>query len=714
MDIVLKLTKELEINKWQVESVIKLIDEGNTIPFISRYRKEMTGSLNDEVLRKFDERLKYLRNLEDRKIQVIKIIDEQGKLTDELKASIEVAETLVEVEDLYRPYKQKRQTRATKAIERGLEPLAEFIWLQEIDKPVEEYAKDFINEEKGVNTVEDAVSGAMDILAERIADNPEYRKWIRGYIFRNGILVTKATKEDSEKVYEMYFEYSESCSSIPGHRILAINRGENEKQLSVKIDVDTTRIYEILQMNVIKKDNIYTNNLLKQVVEDAYKRLVFPSVEREIRSELTEKAEDGAIVVFAKNLKQILMQPPIVGKNVLGLDPAYRTGCKISVVDNTGKVLDTTVIYPTPPQNKIEESKEVLKKLIKKYDVDVISIGNGTASRESEQFIVNLLKEIDKTIYYVIVNEAGASVYSASELATKEFPNFDVGQRSAVSIARRLQDPLSELVKIDPKSIGVGQYQHDMNQKKLKENLSAVVEDTVNNVGVDLNTASVPLLRYVSGISEQIANNIVEYREENSKFKSRKELLKVKKLGGKTYEQCAGFLRISNGENAFDNTGIHPESYKNAELIVKKLGYKVNDLKNTQIKVDLSKDEKENLAKEIDIGLPTLLDIISDLQKPGRDPREDMPKPILRSDVLDTKDVKEGMRLNGTVRNLVDFGAFIDIGVHQDGLVHISEITDRHIKHPMEILSVGDIVEVVVIGVDEARNRINLSIKKAK
>ncbi|HCC06653.1 MAG TPA: RNA-binding transcriptional accessory protein [Clostridiales bacterium] len=714
MDIVLKLTKELEINKWQVESVIKLIDEGNTIPFISRYRKEMTGSLNDEVLRKFDERLKYIRNLEDRKVQVIKIIDEQGKLTDELRASIESVETLVEVEDLYRPYKQKRQTRATKAIERGLEPLAELVWLQEIEKSIEEYAKDFINEEKGVNTAEDAVSGAMDILAERIADKPEYRKWIRGYIFKGGVLTTKATKEDSDKVYEMYFDYSEAFTKLPGHRILAINRGENEKHLSTKIDVDTTKIYDILEMNVIKKDNIYTKDILKRVIEDAYKRLIFPSVEREIRSELTEKAEDGAIVVFAKNLKQILMQPPIVGKNVLGLDPAYRTGCKISVVDNTGKVLDTTVIYPTPPQNKVEESKETIKKLIKKHDVDVISIGNGTASRESEQFIVNLLKEIDKTVYYVIVNEAGASVYSASELATKEFPNFDVGQRSAVSIARRLQDPLSELVKIDPKSIGVGQYQHDMNQKKLKENLSAVVEDTVNNVGVDLNTASVPLLRYVSGISEQIANNIVEYREENSKFKSRKELLKVKKLGGKTYEQCAGFLRISNGENAFDNTGIHPESYKNAEQIVKKLGYKVNDLKNTQIKVDLSEDEKENMAKEINIGLPTLQDIINDLQKPGRDPREDMPKPLLRSDVLDMKDVKEGMRLNGTVRNLVDFGVFIDIGVHQDGLVHISEITDRRIKHPMEVLSVGDIVEVVVIGIDEGRNRINLSIKKAK
>ncbi|HBY21508.1 MAG: RNA-binding transcriptional accessory protein [Clostridiales bacterium GWE2_32_10] len=712
MDIILKLERELGISKWQVENVIGLIDEGNTIPFISRYRKEMTGSLDDEVLRKFDERLKYLRNLEDRKTQVIKIIEEQGKLTDELKASIQKAETLVEVEDLYRPYKQKRQTRATKAIERGLAPLAELIWLQQVDKPVEEYAKEYINEEKGVNTVEEAISGAKDILAERVSDEPVYRKWIRNHIFRNGILVSKATGGESEKVYEMYFEYNEAVLKIPGHRVLAINRGENEKQLSVKIDVDVDRIYEMLIRNIIKRNNIFTTDILKAVIEDSYKRLIFPSVEREIRSELTEKAEDGAIVVFAKNLKQILMQPPIVGKTVLGLDPAYRTGCKIAVVDATGKALDTVVIYPTPPQSKTEEAKEVLKKLINKHDVEVIAIGNGTASRESEQFVVDLLKEVDKQVFYVIVNEAGASVYSASELATKEFPDFDVAQRSAISIARRLQDPLSELVKIDPKSIGVGQYQHDMNQKKLKENLSAVVEDTVNTVGVDLNTASASLLKYVSGISEQIANNIVDYRETNSRFNSRAELLKVKKLGGKTYEQCAGFLRILDGKNPFDNTGIHPESYKHAQLLIKKLEYTENDLRNKRINIDLTEEEKESLAQEINIGLPTLTDIINDLKKPGRDPREDMPKPILRSDVLEMKDLKEGMILNGTVRNLVDFGVFVDIGVHQDGLVHLSEIIDRYIKHPMEVLSVGDIVKVMVTGVDEKRNRISLSIKK--
>ncbi len=713
MTIIEKLEKELDLKKWQVESVISLIDEGNTIPFISRYRKEATGSLNDEVLRKFDERLKYLRNLEERKESVIGSIAEQGKLTEELESQIRNAKTLVEVEDLYRPYKQKKKTRAMKAKERGLEPLADIIWAQDVTESIEKLAEQFIDPEKEVNTIQDAIAGAMDIIAEIIADNADYRKWIRNFIVKNANIVSKSTSEESDKVYEMYFDYAEVVSKIPGHRILALNRGEAEKQLSINFDFDTDKVFDMIKSEVIKKDNSYTNEILNTTIQDAYKRLIYPSVDREIHNELTERAEDGAIVVFSKNLKQTLMQPPIAGKVVLGLDPAFRTGCKLAVVNETGRVLDTAIIYPTPPQNKVEEASKKVKEFITKYSVNVISIGNGTASRESEKFIADLLKEIDREVYYVITNEAGASVYSASELATKEFPNFDVAQRSAVSIARRIQDPMAELVKIDPKSIGVGQYQHDMNQKRLKESLGGVVEDSVNTVGVDLNTASVPLLSYVSGINETIAKNIVDYREEKDRFKNRKELLKVSKLGPKAFEQCAGFLRINDGDNVLDNTGIHPESYATAKKLLDKLGYTLEDIRNKKLQLNFSDKEIIELATELDVGVPTLEDIINDLKKPGRDPRQDLPKPILRSDVLEMEDLKEGMILNGTVRNLVDFGVFIDIGVHQDGLVHISEITDKFIKHPLEVLSVGDVVRVMVIGVDVTKHRIQLSIKKA-
>lgn len=713
MDIYKKIQEELNLKEWQVKNVIQLIDDGNTIPFISRYRKEMTGSLNDEVLRNFDDRLKYLRNLEERKQTIITNIKEQGKLTKELEYKIIIVETLVELEDLYRPYKQKRKTRAMKAKEKGLEPLANLIIEQNIDKPIEEYAKDYVNEELKVNSINDVIEGAKDIISEIISDNAEYRKWIRKNIYNNANIVAKCSKEDSDIVYKMYFDYTEILKKIPGHRILAMNRGEKEKQLSIKLDFDIENIFNKLYKEIIIKNNVYTNQILKDTIEDSFKRLIYPSIERDIRNELTEKSEEAAIKVFGENLKQILMQPPIIGKIVLGLDPAYRTGCKLAVVDEIGKVLDTAVIYPTPPHNKVEEASKVVKDFIKKYNINIVSIGNGTASRESEKFISELIRDIKNDVCYVITNEAGASVYSASKLATKEFPDFDVAQRSAVSIARRIQDPMAELVKIDPKSIGVGQYQHDMNQKKLKESLTNVVEDTVNNVGVDLNTASVSLLSYISGISESIAKNIVEYREVNNKFNSRKELLKVKKLGPKAYEQCAGFLRIHDGKNVLDNTGIHPESYKIVENILDKLDLCEDDIKDKKVNLTMLDKDIEKVANEFKIGVPTLKDIIKDLNKPGLDPRDEMPKPILRNDVLEIKDLREGMILNGTVRNLVDFGAFVDIGVHQDGLVHISEITNKFIKHPLDILSIGDIVKVVVINVDSDNNKISLSIKQA-
>lgn len=802
MDIIQKIKEELQVEKWQVEAAVKLIDEGNTIPFISRYRKEVTGSLNDEQLRNLDERLTYLRSLEDKKEQVLKSIEEQGKLTDELKEKILAAQTLVVVEDLYRPYRPKRKTRASIAKEKGLEPLAEYILRQEATEPVLNEAAKYVSEEKEVKTPEEALQGAQDIIAEMISDDADHRLYIRNITVEEGIVSSTAKDEKAQSVYEMYYNFEEPVKKIAGHRVLALNRGEAEKVLTVKVNAPEERILRYLEKKLITKENEYTTPVICAAVEDSYDRLIAPAIEREIRNDLTEKAEDGAINVFGKNLEQLLLQPPIAGKVVLGWDPAFRTGCKLAVVDATGKVLDTKVIFPTAPQNKVEESKAELKKLIKKYNVDLISVGNGTASRESEQVIVELLKELDRPVQYVIVNEAGASVYSASKLATEEFPNFDVGQRSAASIARRLQDPLAELVKIDPKSIGVGQYQHDMNQKKLSDALSGVVEDSVNKVGVDLNTASASLLEYVSGINKTIAKNIVDYRENNGRFVNRKQLLKVPKLGPKAYEQCAGFLRIPDGKNPLDATSVHPESYEAAEQLMEKLGLTMEDIKEAQKQaaakkasgrssaaqadgqkngngtvnapkkreeqkgkavrvhntntamgkalaaamggvtfdnsaqtsakqaapvaknaVNDAKDmsglekrikNKKLLAEELGIGEITLTDILKELEKPGRDPRDDMPKPILRSDVLDMKDLKPGMILKGTVRNVIDFGVFVDIGVHQDGLVHISQITDRYIKHPLEAVSVGDIVDVQVLTVDMAKKRIGLTMKIQK
>lgn len=802
MDIIQKIKEELQVEKWQVEAAVKLIDEGNTIPFISRYRKEVTGSLNDEQLRNLDERLTYLRSLEDKKEQVLKSIEEQGKLTDDLKEKILAAQTLVVVEDLYRPYRPKRKTRASIAKEKGLEPLAEYILRKEATEPLLNEAAKYVSEKKEVKTPEEALQGAQDIIAEMISDDADHRLYIRNITVEEGIVTGTAKDEKAQSVYEMYYNFEEPVKKIAGHRVLALNRGEAEKVLTVKVNAPEERILRYLEKKLITKENEYTTPVICAAVEDSYDRLIAPAIEREIRNDLTEKAEDGAINVFGKNLEQLLLQPPIAGKVVLGWDPAFRTGCKLAVVDATGKVLDTKVIFPTAPQNRVEESKAELKKLIKKYNVDLISVGNGTASRESEQVIVELLKELDRPVQYVIVNEAGASVYSASKLATEEFPNFDVGQRSAASIARRLQDPLAELVKIDPKSIGVGQYQHDMNQKKLSDALSGVVEDSVNKVGVDLNTASASLLEYVSGINKTIAKNIVDYRENNGRFVNRKQLLKVPKLGPKAYEQCAGFLRIPDGKNPLDATSVHPESYEAAEQLMEKLGLTMEDIKEAQkqaaakkasgrssaaqadgqkngngtVKAPKKREEqkgkavrvhntntamgkalaaamggvtfdnsaqtsakqtapvaknavndakdmsglekriknKKLLAEELGIGEITLTDILKELEKPGRDPRDDMPKPILRSDVLDMKDLKPGMILKGTVRNVIDFGVFVDIGVHQDGLVHISQITDRYIKHPLEAVSVGDIVDVQVLTVDMAKKRIGLTMKIQK
>lgn len=780
MDIIAKLKEELKVEKWQVEAAVKLIDEGNTIPFISRYRKEATGSLNDEVLRNLYERLTYLRNLEEKKEQVLKSIEEQGQLTDELRAKIVAAETMVVVEDLYRPYRPKRKTRASVAKEKGLEGLAQFILAQETTEPIEAEAEKYINEEKEVRTASEALQGARDIIAEMISDEADYRIYIRNITAEEGKLTSTARDEKAESVYEMYYQYEEPIKKVAGHRTLAINRGENEKFLVVKLEAPTERILQYLRTKVITNDNPVTSPILEEVIADSYDRLIAPAIERELRNDLTEKAEDGAISVFGKNLEQLLLQPPIKGKVVLGWDPAFRTGCKLAVVDETGKVLDTKVIFPTAPQNKVEEAKTELKKLIKKYHVSLISVGNGTASRESEQVIVELIRELDTPVQYVIVNEAGASVYSASKLATEEFPNFDVGQRSAASIARRLQDPLAELVKIDPKSIGVGQYQHDMNQKKLSDALHGVVEDSVNKVGVDLNTASASLLEYVSGVTKVIARNIVEYREANGRFTNRAQLLKVAKLGPKAYEQCAGFMRITDGDNPLDATSVHPESYEAAKKLLDKMGLTMEDVKEAQKKAAAEKaagkkapvkekkkpqkqmvirntntamgkalaaamngmvlegqeddtrvtkgeaenrekvtvsslekkiKDKKKLAGELGIGEITLTDILRELEKPARDPRDDMPAPILRSDVLDMKDLKPGMILKGTVRNVIDFGVFVDIGVHQDGLVHISQITDRYIRHPLEAVSVGDVVDVQVLTVDVAKKRIGLTMK---
>ncbi|MCD7955177.1 MAG: RNA-binding transcriptional accessory protein [Lachnospiraceae bacterium] len=717
MDIIKTLAQELEIRPAQAEAAVKLIDEGNTIPFIARYRKEATGSLNDEVLRKLIERLTYLRNLEERKAQVISSIEEQGKLTPELRSQIEAAQTLVVVEDLYRPYRPKRRTRATIAREKGLEPLANLILLQMTKRPLEEDAKEYLSEEKEVHTAGEAIAGACDILAETISDEASYRFRIREMTMREGLITSEAKDEKAQSVYEMYYHFSEVLSKTQGHRILALNRGEKEKILTVKIEAPEEKILLYLERQVITRDNPYTTPVLKATVQDAYRRLIGPAIEREIRSDLTEKAEDGAISVFGKNLEQLLMQPPIAGQVVLGWDPAFRTGCKLAVVDATGKVLDTAVVFPTAPTNdaKIRAAKDTVKKLIAKYGVTLISVGNGTASRESEQIIVEILKELPKEtaqkVSYVITNEAGASVYSASKLATEEFPNFDVGQRSAASIARRVQDPLAELVKIDPKSIGVGQYQHDMNQKKLGEALDGVVEDSVNRVGVDLNTASAPLMEHVSGITKTIAKNIVAYREANGRFKNRRELLKVPKLGPKAFEQCAGFMRITGGDEPLDQTSIHPESYEATEKLLTQLGHTKESFFAQSMKLVRIRDYKK-MAEQVGVGEPTLRDIANELVRPGRDPRDEMPKPILRTDVLEMKDLREGMILKGTVRNVIDFGAFVDIGVHQDGLVHISQLTNKKfVKHPLEVVSVGDIVEVKVLSVDLAKKRISLTMR---
>lgn len=710
MNINKVLAEELNVREEQVDAAVKLIDEGNTIPFIARYRKEMTGSLNDEVLRALSERLTYLRNLEDRKKQVLSSIEDQGKLTEELKASIQAAQTLVVVEDLYRPYRPKRRTRATIAKEKGLEPLAQAILAQEAKEPLEKLAEPYLSEEKEVTTVQEALAGACDILAEMISDEADYRMEIRKRTMKKGQIVSSARDENASSVYEKYYDASEPVSQIASHRVLALNRGEKEKFLTVKIEAPVEEILRYLEKQIIKTENPYTTPVLRAMIADAYNRLIAPAIEREVRSELTEKAEDSSIRVFGKNLEQLLLQPPIAGQVVLGWDPAFRTGCKLAVVDETGKVLDTAVVYPTAPTNerKIQAAKEKVKELIHTYGVTLISVGNGTACRESEQIIVEILKEIPEKVSYVITNEAGASVYSASKLATEEFPNFDVGQRSAASIARRVQDPLAELVKIDPKSIGVGQYQHDMNQKKLGEALTGVVEDSVNKVGVDLNTASASLLEYISGISKAIAKNIVAYREENGRFQSRKELMKVSKLGPKAFEQCAGFLRITGGKDPLDATSVHPESYEAARKLLEKMGMKPEQILDGTAVIFIQDYKK--MAAELGIGEITLRDIEKELKKPGRDPRDEMPKPILRTDVLEMKDLKEGMVLKGTVRNVIDFGAFVDIGVHQDGLVHISQITNKKfIKHPLDVIHVGDIVEVKVIGVDLKKNRISLS-----
>lgn len=705
------IANELSVKLWQVDAAIKLIDEGNTIPFIARYRKPVTGELNYEQLRTLDERLKYLRNLEEKKKTVVDSITEQGKMTDEIMSKIAMAETIVAVDDIYRPFRPKRKTRATEAKAKGLEPLADIFLKQEKNKNPEEEAKAFVNEEKGVANVAEAIQGAKDIIAEMVSDNDEFRKAIRNIVVKHGLIVSNTKNPEEKTPYENYYDYSEGVNKIPGHRILAINRGEKEKVLNVKIEMPEENIIASLDKVIIKGESQF-KPLLKEAIEDGFKRLIKPAIEREIRSQLTEKAEDGAITVFGQNLKQLLMQPPIAGRNVLGWDPAFRTGCKLAVVDNTGKVLYTTVIFPTAPQNKVAESKKIVLDIIKKYNVSLISLGNGTASRESEAVIVDIIKECPTKVEYIIVNEAGASVYSASKLATEEFPNFDVGQRSATSMARRLQDPLAELVKIEPKAIGVGQYQHDMNQKKLDEALSNIVEDCVNNVGVDLNTASAPLLEYVSGISKTIAKNIVEYREENGQFQSRKDLLSVAKLGPKAFEQCAGFMRIREGKEPLDYTSVHPESYSSAKKLLKKYGFSTKDILGGNIHLtDEIKDVKE-VAEEIGTDPITLRDMIKELEKPGRDPREEMPKPVLKSDVLDFDDLKEGMELKGTVRNVIDFGAFVDIGVHQDGLVHISEMSNKFIKHPLDVVSVGDVVDVRVLSVDKERKRIQLSMKK--
>lgn len=708
IDIEAKLSSELGVEKWQVTAAVQLIDEDNTIPFIARYRKEKTGALNDEVLRKLYERLIYLRNLEDKKQQVIATIRDQGKMTDALLKQIEEAQTQVVVDDLYRPYRPKRRTRAMIAKEKGLEKLAAAVMAQNLGHPVEEEAADYVSEEKGVADVKEALEGASDILAESIADTAAYRMWIRQQFEKEGRLVSEAKDDKEKSVYEMYYHFAEPVSKIAGHRVLAINRAEKEKMVNVTIEVPEEKLIGWLKRQVVHQKNPYTTEMLEAAAEDSYRRLIAPAVEREVRNALTEKAEEGAMTVFGKNLQQLLMQPPIKGQTVLGWDPAFRTGCKLAVVDPTGKVLDTVVIYPTEPQKKIDQAKEVLRKLVRKYGITLISLGNGTASRESEQVIVDFLKEIPEKVAYVIVSEAGASVYSASKLATEEFPNFDVGQRSAASIARRLQDPLAELVKIDPKAIGVGQYQHDMNQKKLSEVLSGTVEDCVNKVGVDLNTASASLLEYISGISKTVAKNIVAYREENGRFDNRKQLLKVPKLGPKAYEQCAGFLRISDGSQPLDNTGVHPESYEAVGKLLSELGVEPDKLREGSLPIRI--EDYEKMATKLSIGEITLHDIVHELRRPGRDPREDMPKPVLRTDVLEMKDLKPGMILKGTVRNVIDFGVFVDIGVHQDGLVHISQLTNKKfVRHPMEIVSVGDVVEVKVMSVDLAKKRIQLT-----
>lgn len=713
MDILKKLQDEFNLKKYQVENVVKLIDEGNTIPFIARYRKEMTDSLDDQILRQFHERLIYIRNLEDKKIQTIKLIDEQGKLTEEIVDSINKAEILTEIEDIYRPFRPKKRTRATIAKEKGLEELSIAIWEQNINTDIDTLAKKYVDIEKGVNNIEEAKKGALDIIAEMISDNADYRKFIRKLTFDKGILMSKTVDAELKSVYEMYYDYSEVVKTIASHRILALNRAEKEKVLVIKIEAPIEEITNRLQKLIIKKEISNFTQSLIEAIDDSYKRLIAPSIEREIRNELTEKAEEGAIKVFSENLKQLLLQPPIKDKIVLAVDPGFRTGCKLAVVDQTGKVLHTSVGYFTLENHDKQKAKDIITNIIQKYDVDLISIGNGTASRESELFIVDVLKQIPKKIYYVITNEAGASVYSASKLGAEEFPDYDVALRSAVSIGRRLQDPLAELVKIDPKSIGVGQYQHDMNQKRLSETLGTVVEDCVNNVGVDLNTASPSLLQYVSGINSTIAKNIVEYREQNGKFKDRKEIKKVKKLGPKAFEQCAGFLRIPEGEYILDNTRVHPESYKATEKLIDLLGYNLEDIQNKKIKnLKASIDDVNTMAQKLDIGVPTLQDIIKELEKPGRDPRQDMPPVILKDDILDIKDLKDGMILQGTVRNVIDFGAFIDIGVHQDGLVHISEMSNKFIKHPLEVVSVGDIVTVKIINIDMDKNRIALSMKE--
>ena len=711
MDIIAKITDELQIKKWQADAAVRLMDEGYTIPFISRYRKEATGALNDEQLRRLDERLGYLRKLEERKATVINAIEEQGKLTDELRKQLDEAQTMILVEDLYRPYKQKKRTRASVARERGLEGLAALIRLQQTSKSLEDEALTYINPDNNINDASDAIAGAMDIIAEEISDNADYRNKIRNLTYKEGLLISSAKDPEAQSVYEAYYSFSSPVNRMSGYRTLAINRGEKEKYLTVKIEAPVDKILSYLEKQIITNADKNTAPVLRTAISDSYERLISPSIERELRNQLTEEAEDGAITVFGKNLKQLLMQPPVTGKTVLGWDPAFRTGCKLAVVDSTGKVLDTAVIYPTAPQNKVEESKSVLKKLIKKYNISLISCGNGTASRESEAIIAELIKEIPEDIQYVIVNEAGASVYSASQLATEEFPQFDVGQRSAASIARRLQDPLAELVKIDPKAIGVGQYQHDMNQKKLGDALDGVVEDCVNSVGVDLNTASAPLLEHISGITKTLARSIVAYREANGRFLTRSELLKVPKLGPKAFEQCAGFMRITGGSNPLDSTSVHPESYAGATALLAKTGFTPDDVASGNVKgLSLIVKDYKKLSQELNIGELTLRDIVKELEKPGRDPREEMPKPILRSDVMSMEDLKPGMVLNGTVRNVIDFGAFVDIGVHQDGLVHISQLTDaKYIKHPMEVVSVGDIVQVKVLDVDMAKKRIQLS-----